>query len=58
MFLKKLEFLDNSPQSTHMYVMCVVMQKQVRKFVLFLPNLLVLFCVLCYLSQPYLNISI
>ena len=24
MFLKKLEFLDNSPPSTHMYVVCIV----------------------------------
>ena len=24
MFLKKLEFVDNSPQSTHMYVVCIV----------------------------------
>ena len=25
MLLKKLEFVDNSPQSTHMYVVCIVM---------------------------------
>ena len=24
MFLKKLEFVDNNPQSTHMYVVCMV----------------------------------
>ena len=39
-------------------VLCDLRKTQVRKFVLFLPNILVLFCVLCYLSQPYLNTSI
>ena len=24
MFLKKLEFLDDSPQSNHMYIVCIV----------------------------------
>ena len=31
MFKKKLEFLDNSSQSTHMYVVCIVIKKTSEK---------------------------
>ena len=53
---KKLEFLDNSPQSAHMYVVCNVIEKTSEKICIVFTKSTG--TVLCSLSQPYLNISI